>query len=296
MASLYLTEQGVVLRKTGKRLVVTRQEEVLLEVPCHQIDSVMLFGGIDFTTPAARQLCEHGISLALLTRRGKLVCRLAPPTGKNVTLRLAQYDRSRDDVFCLRLARALVSAKLRNAAALVRQHADNYGAAEFRADLDELEQSGERIATAGDLAAILGVEGNAARVYFGALRKMLRVPMAFPGRERRPPPDPVNALLSLGYTMLFNEVASLIEAAGLDPYVGFYHQVDYGRRSLAADLVHRRLDRIKLIERRPMPYEATSRDQAHKQAAYRLGEDCRSGGQSGRGGSQGKSRAAERRG
>lgn len=247
MANLYLTEQGAVLRKTGRRVVVTKKKEVLLEVPCHQLDSVLLFGNVHFTTPALRQLSNHGIGLALLTRRGRLLCRLAPPNGKNVPLRIAQYERARDEVFALDLARTIVAARLGNALSLLQRHIRNHGDSDVFTEVSDIEQGIRRAAEAASLPSLLGIEGVATRAWFAAFEKMIRVPLAFPGRHRRPPPDPVNAMLSLGYTMLHQEIASLLDGVGLDPFVGFYHQPDYGRRSLAADLVEE--FRAPIVER-----------------------------------------------
>jgi len=237
MANLYLTEQGAVLHKHGERLVVGKDKTVLLDVPCHQVDAVLIFGNIHVTTAAVRELMEQGIELALLTRRGRLLCQLTPPVPKNVPLRLAQYERSKDPQFALAFSRRIVGAKVRNGLGLVRQYASNYKEHGLEAELRELERQGARIESAATVGELFGVEGNAARIYFGAFGKMIRSGLAFPGRRKRPAPDPINALLSFGYTLLFNEIASLLDGIGFDPYIGFLHKPDYGRPSLAADLV-----------------------------------------------------------
>ena len=237
MANLYLTEQGAVLRKSSDRLIVTKDKATLLEVPCHAIDAVLIFGNVQFTTAAVRELMEHNIEMALFTRRGKLLCQLTPPMGKNVPMRLAQYERARDPAFTLAFAKQVVTAKVRNGLTLVRQYAYNHPDADLQRALDELAGYTERIAAATTTDELFGVEGNAARIYFTAFSRMLRGAVKFPGRRKRPAPDPVNALLSFGYTLLFNEIASLLDGVGFDPHIGFFHRPDYGRASLAADLV-----------------------------------------------------------
>jgi CRISPR-associated protein Cas1 len=247
MANLYLTEQGAVLHKTGERLVVTKGECTLLDVPCHEIDAVLIFGNVHVTTQAVRTLMEHGIEMALLTRRGKLLCQLTPPMAKNVLLRLAQYQRTQDKAFCLATARAIVAAKIASGLQFIRQHTSNYRGQSMAQELRELQRCSERVDATADTSALFGIEGNAARVYFQAFGKMLRSGIEFPGRRKRPAPDPVNALLSFGYTLLFNEIASLLDGIGFDPFIGFYHRPEYGRPSLAADLVEE--FRVPVIDR-----------------------------------------------
>jgi CRISPR-associated protein Cas1 len=237
MANLYLTEQGAVLHKHGERLVVTKDKVTLLDVPCHEIDAVLLFGSVQITTAAVRELMEQGIEMALLTRRGRLLCQLTPPMAKNVPLRLAQYERSKDAQFALAFARTVVGAKVRNGLGVARQYAYNYKGHGLESELRELEAHGPRIDAVQTAGELFGVEGNAARTYFSAFGKMIRTGLIFPGRRKRPAPDPINALLSFGYTLLFNEIASLLDGVGFDPYIGFFHKPDYGRPSLAADLV-----------------------------------------------------------
>lgn len=237
MANLYLIEQGSVLRKTGNRLIVEKDNAELLEVECFKIDTVFLFGNIHVTTPALTELLEHGIELALLTQGGRLKGQLTPPKAKNVLLRMAQYQQSQESTVTLGLARAFVDAKVRNASALLTRQQRNYperGFASYREELDRLRTT---MATTETLDSLRGFEGTAARTYFAGFALACRTELSFDGRRRRPPTDPVNALLSFGYTLVGAELASLLDAMGFDPYIGFYHQLDYGRPSLALDLL-----------------------------------------------------------
>ncbi len=237
MAYLYVTEQGARLHKTGDRLVVTKSDERLLEVRCRDVEGVMLFGNVHFTTPAVRELMEHGIEMALLTLHGELVCQLTPPTARNVSVRLAQYRCAQDAELSLKLARTLVEAKVANSLALVRAHAKNYPEPALTSAIADLESTLGRIPAIVDVDVLLGLEGQAAKAYFRGFAKMIRGNWTFDGRHKRPPRDPVNSLLSFGYTLLFNEMASLLDGIGFDPYIGFFHQPSYGRPSLAADLI-----------------------------------------------------------
>lgn len=237
MANLYLTEQGSVLRKTGDRLVVEKDGTELLEVECFKIDAVFAFGGVNVTTPALAELLEHGIQLNLLSRDGRLKGRLVPPMAKNVLLRVAQYERHQDQTFCLELARSHVMAKVSSGAHLLARHRRNHPETGMAEVIRRLKAHESKVQSARSLEQLLGYEGGATRVYFEGMRLACRKRLDFPGRRRRPPTDPVNALLSLGYVMLSTEIQALLEGTGFDPYVGFYHRLDYGRPSLALDLL-----------------------------------------------------------
>lgn len=239
VAYLYLTEQGSILRKAGDRLLVEKEDEVMLDVPYHKLETVLLFGNVQVTTQAMGELLEKGVNLSLFSRQGQYRGSLAPPRGKNIDLRIAQFEAFRDHARALTIARAVVAAKIANGVAvleLYRRHAEGV-AAEFDERRAALAAQVESCAQSGDIAALDGKEGSAAREYFGLVMQFNRSEMTWPGRLKHPSTDPLNALLSLTYTLLMNEFAALLEGAGLDPYLGFLHQVDYGRPSLALDLV-----------------------------------------------------------
>lgn len=237
MATLYVTEQNAILRKTGDRVVVAKDDQVLLEVPCLKLDTVLLYGNVQVTTQALAELLDHGIELALLTTAGRLRGQLTPPKAKNVPLRMRQYDLARDAGFCLSFAREVVRAKIANSLAVLRRFRRNHPEAFAPEALAELERAAGRVETVATLDSLRGIEGSAAAGYFRLLEAMVPAGLGFDGRTRRPPRDPFNALLSFGYVLVGNELQSLLDAIGFDPYVGFYHQIDYGRPSLALDLL-----------------------------------------------------------
>ncbi len=237
MANIYITKQRSVLRKTGDRLLVQKEDAVLLDVPCHTIDAVLIFGNVQFTTQAVHELFEHGIELAILTRHGRLVGQLTSPTTRNIDLRLAQFRRYDQPDFRLELARTITRAKIRNCLTLVQRFARNHREVDLEEPILALKRRMAACPGAGSPEELLGIEGIAARDYFGAFASMVRADFNFPGRKKRPPPDPVNALLSFSYTLLFNEISSLLDGLGFDPYLGYLHHPDYGRPSLACDLI-----------------------------------------------------------
>lgn len=237
MATLYLTEQGAVLRKTGERLIVEKEDQELLDIECFKVDTIFVFGNVHVTTPALTTLLDHGIELAFLTMTGRLKGQLTPPKAKNVLLRVAQYQKLQEMAFALELARSFVRGKVQNALALLTRQHRNYPERGFEPYRQELTRLLPRLATAPTLETLRGLEGTAARTYFQGFGLACRTELAFPGRRRRPPTDPINALLSFGYTLINAELTSLLDAMGYDPYIGFFHQLDYGRPSLALDLL-----------------------------------------------------------
>jgi CRISPR-associated protein Cas1 len=238
VACLYLTEQGAVLRKAGDRFLVEKDDEVLLDLPYHKLKAVLLFGDIQVTTQAMAELLEKGVTLSQFSRQGQYRGTLSPPRGRNIDLRLAQFDCYRDRERALGMARAIVSAKIANGLeVLARYREKNPTSPEFEERRRALAETAGSCAAAPHVAVLDGIEGASAHAYFGLVMEFNKSGMEWPGRLKHPAPDPLNALLSLAYTLLMHELAALLEAQGLDPYLGFLHQVDYGRPSLALDLV-----------------------------------------------------------
>lgn len=247
MATLYLTEQGSMIRKTSDRLVVMKKREVLAEIPCAKLETIFLYGSVQVTTQALAELLDNGIELAFFTLKGRLRGQITPPKAKNVVLRMKQYELVSAKERCLDLARQLVAAKIGNSAGLLRRYRTNHPESVSLEPIQELELQAERAGTVVSLDELLGVEGSAAARYFAALSGLVPREIGFTGRNRRPPRDPMNALLSFGYVIVGNELQSLLDGMGFDPYLGFYHQVDYGRPSLALDLLEEL--RAPLIDR-----------------------------------------------
>ncbi len=240
MASLYIVEQGATLRKESNRLVVERDGAALAEIHDFKLDRVVIFGNVQLTTPAIWFLLESGIDTAFLSASGKLRGRLAPLESKNVPLRLRQYECTQDAGFARRMASAIVAGKIANCIAVLSRHQRNHPECALEAEIAQLNSYLKKAArgeSAHSLDSLRGVEGQAAAVYFQGFARTLRRRMQFTKRTRRPPADPVNALLSFGYTLLYNEAISALSSVGFDPYLGFYHALHYGRCSLALDLM-----------------------------------------------------------
>jgi CRISPR-associated protein Cas1 len=237
MANLYLTEQGSIIRKTGDRLIVQKNKEILLDVQCNKIDSVLVFGNVQFTTQALHELFQHGIEMALLTRTGRLIGQLTSPTTKNIELRLEQFRKYQDEHFKFELSKIIVEGKIKNCLSLMAGFSYNHPEIDLKEEQGAMEATIRSLGNVSSIASLRGVEGTAARIYFSSFGKMILGEFTFEGRRKHPSTDPVNALLSLGYTLVFNEILSLLDGLGFDPYLGYYHDAEYGRASLASDIL-----------------------------------------------------------
>lgn len=240
MACLYVVEPGALVRRSGRSLIVEKDGQQLLEVELADLDSVLVLNTVSITTPALCALLQAGVETAFLTSHGRLLGQLTPPSSRNLPLRRSQYDKERDPCFALRQSRALLAAKLDNQRQVLMRYASDYPGSQpaVEAAAEELARLGAALGLAAELPALLGLEGRAASLYWRAFGEMLKAQgLSFPGRRAHPPPDPVNAVLSFGYTLLTNLLTSLLDAYGFDPWLGFLHSETYGHPSLALDLV-----------------------------------------------------------
>ena len=236
MANLYLTEQGSIIRKTGDRLIVQKDKEILLEVQCSKIDAVLIFGNVQFTTQALHELFEHGIEMAILTRTGRLIGQITSPATKNIELRIEQFKKYDDEIFKIHLSKAIVKGKIANCLNLMMMFSYNHPQINFEEEKASIAEALKNIDKTETLASLRGIEGSAAKTYFAGFGKMILGEFTFEGRKKHPSIDPVNALLSFGYTLVFNEILSLLDGLGFDPYLGYFHETEYGRASLASDI------------------------------------------------------------
>jgi CRISP-associated protein Cas1 len=236
MSILYVNTQGAKLRHSGGRFIAMRGDEELLSQPEASVDSVVLMGYVQISTQAVHALLDAGIPVIYLSRAGRFKGMLQPGYPKNVQLRLAQYDASLDASFAVDMAREIVRAKLdasQKTLSRWRQRQWLEDAEPGRA----IAQRSRELDASETVESVRAIEAMSAKLYFDALGQTLPPPFEWNGRNRQPPLDPVNALLSLTYMMLTGECVGACYPAGLDPFVGFLHQLDYGRPSLALDLL-----------------------------------------------------------
>lgn len=237
MPTLYITQPGARVEKEYQRLVVTKDDQRLLRVPLQRVSLVVAVGRVGLTTPAVHALLQHQIPIHFVTRTGKLLGRLLPPTTTHLPRRQAQYARNNDPDFALALAKAISIGKIRNQRTMALRLNRRYQLTKADQHLALMQKSCEQIPQAIDLNHVRGLEGTAARAYFACLRQTFDPIWQFNNRNRRPPKDPINAVLSLGYTMLTHSMMTALETAQLDPYLGYFHAEKQGRPALALDLI-----------------------------------------------------------
>ena len=241
---LYLNTQGLRVGKSGGVVKIRDKSRVVQEARINDICQVNLMGNIQITTQAVQSLCSSGVPVCYFSAGGWFYGVTTGMNTKNVLLRKAQFVLADQDWFCLRLAKALVAGKIRNQRTmLLRNHIEP-----DPVDLREMKRLAGKTDRAGGLDELLGMEGYGARIYFGAFSGMTKRD-AEPGasepeltfhlgaRNRRPPRDPINALLSYGYSLLSKDFTVACYSVGFDPMVGFYHQLRHGRPALALDLM-----------------------------------------------------------
>lgn len=243
--TLYVTSEGAWLNKDGTNVVVRIDGAERGRAPAHLLGQIICFGRVGISPDLMHFCAAEGISITFLSPYGRFLGRVEGPTAGNVLLRRAQHDATRDEMSALPVARAVVAAKItgqRGALArALRDHAERMHP-DARGTLDharsQLAHSARRALHADTMETLRGLEGDAAGAYWHAFPHLiLNEGFAFSGRNRRPPRDPVNALLSFLYVLLTADCRAALEAHGLDPQMGFLHRDRPGRASLALDLM-----------------------------------------------------------
>ena len=233
---VYVQTQGAVVGKSGDQLEVKQKGQALQKVRLMEVSQLSLFGNVQVTTQALRELCDRNIPICYFSYGGWFQGITNGMSHKNVELRCRQYLGAMTPETALSIARQLVFGKIKNCRTLLRRNHREPPAAV----LTELDRLANRARTAPALDTLLGIEGAAARAYFSEFPGMIKansLAFDFRGRNRRPPKDPVNAVLSFLYAMLIKQAMVTALTVGFDPYLGFYHQPRYGKPALALDLV-----------------------------------------------------------
>lgn len=235
---LYVQEQGARVCKTSKALVIWKQKEKLATVRLADTSHLVLCGNVSVTAQTLHLLCKEEVPVVHLSMGGWFYGITQGFGLKNAYLRAAQFRLADDAEKCLALARQIVSAKIIAQRILLRRNATGI----TQNDLDDMNEQETRAQTEAKLESLLGIEGMAAKIYFANFGRMLRSDSLssdwdFKTRNRRPPKDPINALLSFGYALLTKECTVALASEGFDPYWGFYHKPRHGRPALALDLM-----------------------------------------------------------
>lgn len=237
MQTIYITENGIQLKKRSNRIAVKKGGKIVKEIRTTDLKRILIFGNNQITSELMRFLAGKGIEAAFLSTRGKFQYRLVPELPKNAFLRIAQHDRFKDENFKVRFCKSIVHGKITNQRIVLIRYNRNRPGVDLSNEIESLKNSIQRVEEMKTVDQLRGVEGNASKIYFKSYGKLLLNGFEFKKRIYHPPPDPVNAMLGFGYMLVFNELSSLLEAFGFDVYTGFMHGISYGRKSLASDVI-----------------------------------------------------------
>ncbi|WP_445367215.1 type I-C CRISPR-associated endonuclease Cas1c [Methylomonas sp. BW4-1] len=242
---IYIQTQNAWVHKDNDNLVMKVGDELKARVPIHKLQGLVCFGQVSISPYLMAHCAENGVTITYLNQFGKFLARVEGPVSGNVLLRRTQHLTGANRDKSVAIARTMLSGKLYNQRAVLRRYLRDYGdqaggqtmTAELATAEKRLSRCLQQLADCDAIDTLMGREGEAAQVYFGVFQHLIRQPdFQFDARRRRPPTDPVNALLSFCYTLLTHDCRSALETTGLDPASGFLHQLRSGRPSLALDL------------------------------------------------------------
>lgn len=242
--TLYVTTPGAYLARDGENITVKIEQEIRLRLPIHTLGNIVCIGNTACSTPLMGMCGQHGVGMAFFTEHGRFLARVDGPVSGNVLLRRAQYRHADDPATATDIARAIVAGKIANTRTVLLRAARESDPGPRATALGDaaarLARSATPLERADNIDTVRGIEGDAARIYFGNFDHLITAQKGdfyFRERSRRPPLDNTNALLSFIYTLLIHDTSSACEGVGLDPAVGFLHRDRPGRPSLALDLV-----------------------------------------------------------
>ncbi len=239
--TLYVMTPEAYLGKDGQNVVVSVNQEEKFRVPAINIEGIVTFGYMG-ASPGVMKLCsDNGISLTFLSPHGRFISRVQGATKGNVLLRKKQYQLSDDELWSLHVAQLMIGGKIQNYCNILGRYIRDYGTnEEVEQAIYVLKKAKRNALTAQNKTMLIGYEGMASNAYFEVLPVLIlnqKTDFQFHGRNRRPPTDAVNAMLSFIYTLIANDVSAALETVGLDPYVGFLHTLRPGRTALALDMM-----------------------------------------------------------
>lgn len=235
---IVLTEYGLLIRAEKEHLVVEKEGEYMRDIPLADLSELICVGKVEFTASAILRCLKHGVRVSFVSRTGRYLGRLYGPLKRNAELRIKQYKTIIDEGRMLSIAKAIIEAKMKSQRALLLRRQRELQDPDIAQVLVRMRHVIESLDQVRDLEETRGIEGSCSAMYFSVFGRLITNPLfTFAGRNRRPPRDPINAMLSFGYTIVGGIIEGDIEAAGLDPSLGCLHVPEYGRPSLALDIL-----------------------------------------------------------
>lgn len=236
MSYLYVSEQGAYIGVNGNRFQVKYKDGMIKSIPAETLEVIEVFGKVQLTTQCVTECLKRGVSVIYYSINGAYYGRLVSTTHVNVQRQRKQAAVANNDLFKVDFSRKIISAKIRNQMVILRRYARNKDI-DIERPLVEMQIMQKKVICAKTVEQIMGYEGTAARIYFKILALLIDPKFTFSGRSRRPPRDPFNSMISLGYSIILNEIYGKIEGKGLNPYFGVMHKDREKHPTLASDLM-----------------------------------------------------------
>lgn len=238
MGTVYITQEDAFIAKVDERLNVKLAKKTILDVPLIKVDGLVVMGRASISPFAISELINHKIPLSFLTNNGKYIARLEPEMSKNIFVRAAQWKAAGESPQAVHVVKGFVRGKLKNYRNYLLQSQRNHADLNLDTIIQRLGNIIPDVDKATSIDSLRGFEGAGSAAYFSCFNQLIRVPgFKFANRNRRPPLDPINSLLSLGYSLLRHDIQGALNIVGFDPYLGYLHTQRYGRPSLALDLM-----------------------------------------------------------
>ncbi|MDZ8187784.1 MAG: type I-D CRISPR-associated endonuclease Cas1d [Nostoc sp. ChiSLP02] len=238
MGTVYVTQEDAFIGKVDERLHVKFEKKTILDVPLIKIDGVVVLGRATVSPAVISELLERHIPVTFLTENGRYLGRIEPEVTKNIFVRKAQWQAAGESAQAIHVVQSFVRGKLKNYRNLLNRRQRENADLDLSVNLTRLEHAIAPIDSTQNINSLRGLEGAGSAAYFGCFNELIRTTeFTFNSRVRRPPTDPVNSLLSFGYSLLRHDIQGAVNIAGFDPYLGYLHCDRYGRPSLALDLM-----------------------------------------------------------
>lgn len=238
MGTVYIIHEDAFVGKNDERIIVKAEKQIVLDVPLIKVDGIVVLGRATVSPALIAELLERHIPLTYLTATGKYLGRLEPEVTKNIFVRKAQWQAAGDSPQAIHAVRGFIRGKLKNYRNNLLRRQRKYTDLNLQKPITQLEPLINQLDTTLNINSLRGLEGAGSALYFGSFNQfLLDSTFSFSRRVRRPPTDPVNSLLSLGYALLRHDIQSAVNIVGFDPYLGYLHCTHYGRPALALDLM-----------------------------------------------------------
>ncbi|VAX34217.1 Retron-type RNA-directed DNA polymerase, partial [hydrothermal vent metagenome] len=237
LRTLYLLEQGSVLAKEDERFRILKDRMEIKVIPAIKVDQVLVFGNVQLTTQAMKFCLEKEIPVILLSSRGRYFGEISSFKITNVALHKRQFEMADNEALSLETGKAIIKAKINNSKVIIQRFGRKRKHLSFASEVQKMKLMLNRVSGILMRDELMGVEGAASAMYFSALRTLLGDEWGFRKRQKQPPPDPVNSLLSYGYTLLFYNIFAMVRMHGLHPYIGFLHKLRNGHPALVSDIL-----------------------------------------------------------